>query len=109
MDFDRDGAWNDQVQLGPAIHCPQGIKDIVVDKYRVEWLNMSDPVEDFYAKNHMVAGLVFAQPRVISGVEYQGARISMETGLIKKVVTVPGHDAQIIFSHPYADLTLTFV
>ncbi|KIO24938.1 hypothetical protein M407DRAFT_8674 [Tulasnella calospora MUT 4182] len=92
MDFNHDGAWDYQDQLGPAIHCPQIIKNIVVDEYRVEWLNMSDPDEDFYSKNHMAGGLAFTHPQVIGGVEYQGARISMETGLIKKVVTVPGHD-----------------
>ena len=90
MDFDKDGEWDYEKQRGPAIHTPLNIKAIVVDQYRVEWLNISNPhpKQKFYAKNHMVATVRFVKPQTIDGMVYMSARISMELGIEKKVVAV---------------------
>jgi hypothetical protein len=42
------------------------------------WLTISDPKKNFYAKNHMIATLIFARGETIDNVEYNSARISME-------------------------------
>jgi hypothetical protein len=66
MDFDNDGEWDDDEQTGPAIHTPSVIKDIIVNEYRIEWLNLSQPEENFYAKNHIVATVTFATPEFLN-------------------------------------------
>jgi len=60
MDFDTDGEWSAQHLEGPAIHAPEYIKRIVVNDYRCEWLDMSDQAANYYAKNHVVATVIFA-------------------------------------------------
>ena len=79
MDFDNDGEWNNDAQSGPAIHVPLGIKNTIVEQYRIEWLDVSHPEENVYAKNHIVATLVFASSLRIGDTEYSSARMSMET------------------------------
>ncbi|KZT04198.1 uncharacterized protein LAESUDRAFT_751269 [Laetiporus sulphureus 93-53] len=85
MNFDTDGYWDTSDLEGPAIHAPADIKAIVVNKYRIEWLNISDPTKDFYAKNHMVATVLFAQSQCINNEWYLSARLSMELGPEKVV------------------------
>ncbi|SRR5258708_4827005 len=80
IDFDTEGFWDFDEAQGPAIHVPDQVKNIVVTQYRIEWLNMSIPDEDFYAKNHMVAVVEFAQSTMIDREEYSSARLSMEFG-----------------------------
>src|SRR5258708_38341355 len=88
MDFDNDGEWKNDKQTGPAIHTPSIIKNIIVNRYRIEWLNISLPDKDFYAKNHMVATVTFTTPQFFNNVEYLSARISLELGPEKKVEIV---------------------
>ncbi|KIO27453.1 hypothetical protein M407DRAFT_232698 [Tulasnella calospora MUT 4182] len=78
IDFNKDGQWDAQELEGPAIHAPADIRDIVVTTYRVEWLNISDPQTNFYAKNHMVSAVVFATPQFIGDKDYMSARLSEE-------------------------------
>ncbi|KAK0194719.1 hypothetical protein F5146DRAFT_978197 [Armillaria mellea] len=99
IDFDKDGEWDDDEQSGPAIHAPQEIKNIAIKNFRVEWLNLSDPSEDFYAKNHMVGTVTFVQPHVINGARYSSARISMEVGVEKKFVAIVGQEEWMPGSH----------
>jgi len=73
-----DGTWDAQGLSGPAIHAPAAIRNIVITTYRVEWLNLSDPKLNFYAKNHMVAGIVFARPQWVGDKECKSARLSVE-------------------------------
>ena len=80
MDFNHDGTWSES-QQGPAIHAPDNVKNIIVEKYRIEWLNISDPKENFYAKNHMVATLVFSEGVIINNLNYFSARW---TGLVRR-------------------------
>ena len=84
MDFDHDRKWDEEDQIGLAIHALAYVKYIVVEKYRIEWLNLSEPETDFYAKNHMVATLIFAETMTIDDVDYSLARISMELGIEKE-------------------------
>jgi hypothetical protein len=93
MDFNKDGEWNDEEQKGPAIHTPSNIKDIVIKGYRVEWLNISNPDTNYYAKNHMVATLIFAEIQTIDSKHYRSACISMELGPVNKVVAIVGNEA----------------
>ena len=86
MNFDNDGEWSEQGLVGPAIHAPSHIKYIVINKYRIEWLDMSEPERDLYTKNHTVATTIFAQPIWINGSEWSSARLSMEIGPDDKVV-----------------------
>ena len=88
MNFDSDGSWDAEEQSGPAIHAPPNIKDIFVAGYRVEWLNISDPEKNFFAKNHMVATLLFAEPKIIDGTRFSSARLSMELGEEEKVTAI---------------------
>lgn len=88
MDFDNDGRWNDQKQAGPAIHTPSAIKHTIINEYRIEWLDLSEPENNFYAKNHMVATVKFTTPQFFNGKKYLSARISMETGTEKEVVEI---------------------
>jgi hypothetical protein len=53
IDFDAYGSWNPQTLIGPAIHAPDAIKAIVVDKYRVERMNLSVPDLNLYAKKYV--------------------------------------------------------
>ncbi|KAL7922620.1 hypothetical protein ACQKWADRAFT_312853 [Trichoderma austrokoningii] len=85
VDFERDGKWNKKSQTGPAIHTPKDIRDIVVKSYRIEWLDLSEPKFDYYAKNHIVATVVFAASKTIGGVKYRSARLSMEVDEVKIV------------------------
>lgn len=78
MDFDNDGAWFDYGQEGPVVHAPTIIKNISVAVCRIEWLNMSDPKDNFYAKNHMCMTLVFNHYVTIDGMPYGSARLSIE-------------------------------
>ena len=93
MDFDTDGEWDEKDQIGPAIHAPLDVKAIVVNQYRVEWLNLSDPKDKYYAKNHMVATLRFAKPEYIGDKRYSSARISVELGP-EKVVEIYGQEVR---------------
>ena len=83
MNFDNYGKWSGRSLTGPAVHAPANVKAIVISTYRIEWLNMSDLDNDFYAKNHMIATLVFAQDEWINGHVYKSARLSMEQGPLK--------------------------
>lgn len=80
MDFDTNGRWNSEAAEGPAIHTPDNIKAIAVTNFRVEWLNASEPEQGFYAKNHIVASIEFAEDQVINGETYRSARLSVELG-----------------------------
>jgi len=73
LNFNTDGTWDAQELKGPAIHAPTAIRNIAVTTYRMEWLNLSDPKTDFYAKNHMVASVVFATPQWIGGADYKSS------------------------------------
>ena len=95
VDFDHDGEWDEEDQIGPAIHAPAYVKDIVVNKYRIEWLNLSEPETDFYSKNHMVATLIFAETVTIDDVDYSSARISMELSIEKKATAIVGQEVRI--------------
>ena len=95
MNFDKDGEWNEEVQVGPAIHAPDNARKIVVDGYRIEWLNLSEPQNNFYAKNHMVATLIFAETATMNDVEYSTARLSMELGSGGKVAEIHGQKVRI--------------
>ena len=91
IDFDFDGEWDEEQMKGPAIHVPDDIKGIIVDKYRIEWLDMSTPDFDFYAKNHIVAAVDFATPQMLGNTIYRTARISMEIEVNARAGdTVPG-------------------
>ena len=70
LDFDRDGEWDEDDQIGPAIHAPDNVKNIVLDNHRIEWLKLAEPEDDFYAKNNMVATLIFAEAVTINDDEY---------------------------------------
>lgn len=76
------------MQTGPAVHVPDDIKRIKIQGYRAEWLNISTPQENFFAKNHMVSTLLFAQPKIIGGIKYASARLSMELGEKWKVAEI---------------------
>ena len=76
------------------IHAPDYIKNIIIKCYRIEWLNLSDPKNSFYTKNHMVATLIFAKAVMINGIEYGSARLSMELGKEKTVVEIAGQDVR---------------
>lgn len=78
LNFNTDGTWDAQELEGPAIHAPAAIRNIIANRYRVEWLDMSNPKTNFYAKNHMVASVVFDTPQWIEGTEYKSARLSVE-------------------------------
>jgi hypothetical protein len=78
LDFDTDGEWEVSKARGPAIHAPAEVRDIVVTTYRVEWLDISDPENEFYAKNHIVSAVIFAESHHIAGKKYFAARLSME-------------------------------
>ncbi|ETW82201.1 hypothetical protein HETIRDRAFT_427309 [Heterobasidion irregulare TC 32-1] len=79
--------------MGPAIRTPPIVRDIVVTKYSVQWLNLSLPEQGFYAKNHMVAALDSAQPWTIDGITYyNSARISMELGVEMQSADVIGQE-----------------
>ncbi|EWC46698.1 hypothetical protein DRE_04185 [Drechslerella stenobrocha 248] len=78
VNFDTDGKWDNQNMVGPAVHTPQYVRNTIIIEYRIEWLNMSEPENDFYSKNHMVASAIFARPLKISNENYASARISME-------------------------------
>ena len=73
MDFDHVGEWEEKDQNGHAIHAPNIIRNIVVTRYRVEWLNLSEPLINFYAKNHMVATLLF-ECQAQLGTAFHGTR-----------------------------------
>jgi hypothetical protein len=51
-------------------------------------LNLSEPENGFYAKNHMVATLIFTDIVTIDDVDYGSARLSMELGSENKVVAI---------------------
>jgi len=95
VNFDKDGEWDEEDQVGPAIHAPDDARKIVVDNYRIEWLNLSEPQTNFYAKNHMVATLIFAKAVVINDIEYSSARLSMELGSGGKVAEIHGQKVRI--------------
>ena len=97
MDFDHEGEWDEEEQEGPAIHAPENIRNIVVSQYRIEWLNISEPDKNFYAKNQMVATLVFTEPQFIAGEAYLSARISMELERENKVVQIVAQEARSTF------------
>ena len=84
MDFDHDGKWDEEDQIGPAIHTPAYVKDIVVEKYRIERLNLLEPKTDFYAKNHMITTLIFTETVTIDNVDYSSTWICMELGIEKE-------------------------
>ncbi|KAJ7292645.1 hypothetical protein C8J57DRAFT_1549877, partial [Mycena rebaudengoi] len=86
FDFDNEGKWNDDEQIGPAIHAPPFVKNIHINGYRVEWLSISDPENFFFAKNDMVATLVFSETQNMGGQSYKSARLSMELGREGRVV-----------------------
>jgi len=91
IDFDSDGDWDFDECLGPAIHTPKNIKNIMVNEYRIEWLDMSEPNIKFYPKNHMVGTLIFETPMWIGNTEYKSARISMEVDVeVPQNAVVPG-------------------
>lgn len=93
MDFNHDGTWSES-QQGPAIHAPDNVKNIIVEKYRIEWLNISDPKENFYAKNHMVATLVFSEGVIINNLNYFSARLSMELGPEERVAEIVSQEVR---------------
>jgi hypothetical protein len=106
VDFDRDGFWDNVKQRGPVIHAPIAIKNIIVSKYSVQWLNISEPVKDFYSKNHMVAALTFAQPWTEDGITfYNSARLSMELSVEMKSGDVIGQEVRtyviLLFEYGY--------
>lgn len=76
--FDTDGEWDPLSLEGPAVHVPENIKNIAINKLRVEWLNVSSPDSNFYSKNHMITSLVFKEAVSIGGKLYRSARLSME-------------------------------
>ncbi|KAL1668905.1 hypothetical protein EV121DRAFT_266363 [Schizophyllum commune] len=93
VNFDAGGAWNEAKQRGPAIHAPTSVQNIVVSRYAVQWLDLSEPESGFYAKNHMVAALSFAQPWTPDGLTYyNSARLSMELGVEKKSADLIGQE-----------------
>lgn len=107
IDFDTFGQWDVDKAKGPAIHIPDDIKNIIITRYRIEWLNLSDPAQDIYAKNHMVAVAVFAQPVTINDVRYESARISMELGPNLYVAIESVGDVRSLLSiYPFLNLTL---
>lgn len=104
INFDTRGAWNAQEVLGPAVHAPPAIRDIHVTTLRIEWLDVSEPEKDFYAKNHMVTTLIFREPVSIDGTEdMSSARLSMELDETvtseDKVASVEVRSAFIVFTH----------
>jgi len=110
MNFDSDGEWSDQGLVGPAIHAPSHIKAIVINKYRIEWLDMSEPGRDLYAKNHIVTTTIFAQPIWINGREWSSARLSMEIGPDDKVVADVNEVRSSRIPVPiYTDLKLIYI
>jgi len=54
------------------------VKSVVIDQYRLEWLDTSNAEENFYAKNDMVAAVKFAEVQQINGARYKSARLSVE-------------------------------
>ncbi len=84
--------WNDNKQIGPAIHTPTVIKDTIVNEYCIKWLNLSEPQKFFYLKNHMVATMRFATPQFFRNKKYLSAQISMKVGIGKKVVEIVGQE-----------------
>ncbi|KAI6038756.1 hypothetical protein EDC04DRAFT_2569322 [Pisolithus marmoratus] len=85
MHFDTDGQWNVTEVQGPAIHAPSWVKNIILDKIRIEFLDISEPNIGFYAKNHIVSAVTFVEPVQFNRRQYVSAHISMELGLWKKV------------------------
>jgi len=78
IDFDSGETLDVKGQAGLAIHAPDRVNAIVVTKYHIKWLDISDPDTNFYPKNHMVGSMIFATPQRFGDVEYYSARISME-------------------------------
>ena len=69
----------------------------------MEWLNISKPGENIYAKNHMDSTVMLIQPYVINDVKYFSAHISMELGVEKKVVVVISQEVHSIHTSMLSD------
>ena len=52
INFDTHGTWDANLFAGPAIHAPAAVRNIIVIDYVVQWLDISDPEANFFAKNH---------------------------------------------------------
>jgi len=110
INYDNDGEWSDQGLEGPAIHAPAHIKAIVINRYRIEWLDVSEPERDLYFKNHIVATAIFAQPVWINDREWSSARLSMEIERNDKVVADVNKVRSSHIPVPfYPDLKLIYV
>ena len=106
--FETVGEWDPNRAQGPAVVVPRDIKNIVLTKYRIEWLDVSSRDENYYAKNHIVASVTFAEYFRINSTSYSSARISMELGKIWEVDSnsVDSVSSQILCLI-YLDLKLT--
>lgn len=55
---------------------------------------------NFYAKNRMVATLIFTETVTIGDVDYSSARISIELSIEKKVAAIVGQEAPPLVTSP---------
>lgn len=89
---------------GPAILAPRWIRDLILTPLlRIEFLDVSDPPNNYYPKNHIVGSVTFETPITILGVKYQSARLSMHVGQTARVEGVAPVSSSTL------GLTLAFV
>ncbi|KAL1701614.1 hypothetical protein EV121DRAFT_294064 [Schizophyllum commune] len=77
-DFDNIAPWKAAKAEGPANKAPADIRALRANLLRAEWLDLSEPAEDIYVKNHMVFSALLETPTVIGDRTYFAARLSME-------------------------------
>jgi hypothetical protein len=112
-EFNYDaGTWGSN-HSGPAVATPDLVKNIVVKpEIHIEFLNISNPNTGFYAKNHIVSSVNFADENGIkfTNSTYYSAQISMElASFYRPVKSIEGRVSSQIL-HPillYSDLNST--
>lgn len=81
MDFDTYRQWNFFKRMGPAIHAPSWVREIILNpNICIEFLDVSEPAQGVYLKNHITATVTFANPVWVRNKKIVSARISMEPG-----------------------------
>lgn len=79
IDFTTYGEWN--TISGPAIHAPAWVRAIILKpEFRIEFLDLSDPDDDFYAKNHIISAVIFVRSIRVYDTTYKSARIRDQYG-----------------------------
>ena len=90
MNFDTDGAWDSGKHRGPAIHTPIWLRNLRIVLFRIEFIDLAIPADNFFSKNHIVGTGILANPIFHEGDVFLSVRISMETAEVMKKVTDTG-------------------